>query len=129
MSTETKTTPEQAITQAWDYLFGHDLDCPRYVPGLRVDESDDCGCGDDWDSDTIEVVVDILREGLPDGFIKHRAQVIEVLIGQYGRHQVVRYHPGCVCGWTARDNWPTHGEALHAALRLHLDDIKMNERA
>lgn len=127
--TTTKLTPEQALTAAWEHLYGHKEGCPKYAPGVRVSLDDACDCPFEWDADTLEVVASIITENLPDGYLKHRADVAEVLIGAYGRHQVVRYHPGCICGWADRGQYPTYGEALSAALRLHLDDIKMNERA
>jgi hypothetical protein len=64
-------TAEQALKHGWDYLYGHDDDCPLYKPGLlrRYDSECDC-CTFEWDSDTIEVLVDIIFRAIPDYEIK-----------------------------------------------------------
>lgn len=53
-------TAEERIAQAWDYMYGHDGECALYQPGLRLEDEDECGCSYEWDSETIEIVSEIL---------------------------------------------------------------------
>lgn len=127
MNASHNVTPEEAITNMWDYLYGHRDECPLYKPGLRHNSEMECDCPYEWDSDTIEVVADIINQAVPAGFLKHRADVWEVA-GTMSA-PTVTYRAGCLCGWMSQGRFDTHGEALSAALHQHLDAIPMKEHA